>query len=711
MSSENIHRDEGKNKNIDIMASRETPTDKRGQSSRSQSSRSSDPLPQPSSPQAKASEPLPGSTGSPSGKFNPNIRRMPQKNSNITGSIISAVIIVTLLFSAYVYMRSGQPVEREVSMSEVLQEIVNENVESVVIREDKVIAELEESSDGDDSIFAYIQGNTNFFELLQGEGVTLSDLDVEVAVEPVTNVNWVDIISLLFMVLAVVGVFFFIRSMQSSGGKLLDFGQSKARLIFGKKSNVGFDDVAGIKESKEELQEIVMFLKNPKRFTKLGARIPKGVILVGPPGSGKTLLARAVAGEAGVPFFHTSGSEFEEMLVGAGASRVRDLFSKARKAVPCIIFIDEIDAVARKRGTTLHSGNTEQTLNQILVEMDGLEPRTNVIVMAATNRPDVLDPAILRPGRFDRTIRLMLPDVNERAEILKIHARGKKMSEDIDFLSVARSTIGFSGADLENALNEAAIMAAKAGKSFIEEEDIHEAALKVRYGPEQKSKKREEEDIKMTAYHEAGHALVAHYTPSADPIHGVSIISRGMTGGLTMFMPEKDRESLTRKQMLAKIAVLAGGNAAEQVIFKDTSTGASSDIKAATELARNMVKRYGMTKKLGFIQYGDMDEMEYLGYGYERQDYSDETARDIDLEVKRIIESAWNSAYEILTAHEEELNELAALLLEREAIDADEVNLFFEKGKDAVIQGIKGGKSTEKGSSTQNGRSSADKES
>ena len=601
-----------------------------------------------------------------------------KKNGNVSGAIVSAIVVVAMIFSGYFYMRVGAAPEMEVSMTAIVDEIKDDNVTSLVVRENRVIATLDTSYKDFDVVYAYLQGNTDIFQFLQGEGITLSDVDFDVAVEPVTRVNWVDVLSLVFMLLLAVGVFFFVRNMQSSGGKLLDFGQSRARLIFGKKTEVGFDDVAGIKESKEELQEIVQFLKSPRKFTKLGARIPKGVLLVGPPGSGKTLLARAVAGEAGVPFFHTSGSEFEEMLVGAGASRVRDLFKKARKAVPCIIFIDEIDAVAKKRGTTLHSGNTEQTLNQILVEMDGLEPRTNVIVMAATNRPDVLDPAILRPGRFDRHIVLTLPDASEREQILKIHARNKKIAKEVDFGRISRTTIGFSGADLENALNEAAIMAAKKGKVAVEEKDIQEASLKVKYGPERRSRKREEEDIRMTAYHEAGHALVSRYVPHSDPVQGVSIISRGMTGGLTMFMPEKDRESFTRKQMIAKISVAAGGNVAEKIVFEDTSTGASADIKMASDIARDMVKKYGMSESLGFIKYGDLDEMEYLGYGYEQREYSDDTARDIDMEVKKIVTEAWKLAETVLKKHVEELHRLAELLLEKEVIDSAEFEAFFD---------------------------------
>ncbi|MBN2100970.1 ATP-dependent zinc metalloprotease FtsH [Candidatus Dojkabacteria bacterium] len=602
------------------------------------------------------------------------------RRSNISGALISAVLVAVMLISGYIYLRSMGESAEKVSISDIIEEIKDDNVEDVTIREDRVFIETDDESEIGEGkkFFAYIPEGADFIESLQQEGLKLSDIDANVTVEPVTKVNWVDVVSIALMALLAVGVFLFVRSMQNSGGKLLDFGQSKARLIWGRKSDVGFKDVAGIKESKEELIEVVQFLKNPRKFTKLGARIPKGVLLVGPPGSGKTLLARAVAGEAGVPFFHTSGSEFEEMLVGAGASRVRDLFKKARRAAPCIIFIDEIDAVAKKRGTTLHSGNTEQTLNQILVEMDGLEPRTNVIVVAATNRPDVLDPAILRPGRFDRNIVLTLPDVHEREQILEIHSKNKKLAEDVDLAKIARRTVGFSGADLENALNEAAILAAKEDKKQIESKDIEESALKVRYGPERKSKKRESEDIKMTAYHEAGHALVAKYMKHADPVDGVSIISRGISGGMTMLLPKKDRENRTRNQMEAFIAVTVGGRVAEKIKFKDITTGASQDIKVATEEARDMVTKYGMSDKIGFVQYEDLDEMKYLGYGYTKKEYSEETARDIDLEVKRIIDEEQEKVENILTEHKDELDGLAELLLEKEVIDAEEFEAFFK---------------------------------
>ncbi len=606
------------------------------------------------------------------------VKKVDPKIANRNGIVFTLLLFVFMAVAGYGYFSDELSGVEEISQTQMLQEFQNEEVESAYQKGNRAYLDLKEE---ENDVYAILPGEKSLLEVLQDEEIMVSELDVDIKTEEVSEVNWMDIISLLFMGALAVGVYLFVKNMSSSGGKLLDFGQSKARLILGKKSSVGFDDVAGIEESKEELIEVVDFLKNPKKYQKLGARIPKGVLIVGPPGSGKTLLARALAGEADVPFFHTSGSEFEEMLVGAGASRVRDLFNKARKAAPCIVFIDEIDAVAKKRGTTLHSGNTEQTLNQILVEMDGLEPRINVIIVAATNRPDVLDPAILRPGRFDRHIVLTLPDLREREDILKIHAKNKKIDKKVDFKKMARRMVLFSGADIENTLNEAAILAAKNGKTIISEKEIEDASLKVKYGPQRKSKKREEEDLKMVAYHEAGHAIVAYYTPKSDPVRGVSIISRGITGGMTMIVPEKDLENLTRKQMEAEIAILTGGNAAESIAFGDVSTGASSDIREATRTARDMVTKYGMSKNLGFVKYGTPEDTLVIGYGYESKDFSDQTARDIDKEIQTIVQEAWNNAHKILTDNRKELDRLAALLLEKEEIDEKEFKDFFKNKK------------------------------
>jgi cell division protease FtsH len=605
-----------------------------------------------------------------------DIRKLSNRNTN--SAILAAIFVILLFLGGYLYIKSTQEPAKDVSLTDAIAEVQSGNVTKAIEREGNVYFSLKEKKDSKyKEIVVALPPAISFSDYLKNEGLTITDLGIEYKYEEVSRVPWMDILSIVFMAALAVGVFLFVRNMQASGAKVVEFGKSQARLIWGKKTDINFNDVGGIKESKEELIEIVQFLRNPRKFTRLGARIPKGVLLVGPPGSGKTLLAKAVAGEAGVPFFHTSGSEFEEMLVGAGASRVRDLFRKARRASPSIIFIDEIDAVAKKRGTTLHSGNTEQTLNQILVEMDGLEPSVNVIVMAATNRPDVLDPAILRPGRFDRNIVLSLPDAAEREAILILHARGKKISKEVDFAGIAKRTVGFSGADLENILNEAAIMAAKKDQKEVILANIDESTLKVKYGPERKSRKRAEEDLRMAAYHEAGHALVARFTPETDPVHGVSIISRGMTGGMTMFQPVKDRENTSRNRLMARIAIATGGNVAEKLIFNDVSTGAASDIQYATETARDMVTRYGMSSKLGFVQYGNMDEMSYLGYDYDTKKYSDVTARDIDLEVQGLVEKSWQAAKKILLEHKKELDGLAKLLLERESLDEKEFEAFF----------------------------------
>jgi cell division protease FtsH len=448
----------------------------------------------------------------------------------------------------------------------------------------------------------------------------------------------------------------------------------------GKKTGVGFENVAGIEEVKDEVKEIVDFLKHPKKYEAAGARIPKGVLLTGAPGTGKTLLARAVAGEASVPFFHASGSEFEEMLVGAGASRVRDLFDKAKKASPCIIFIDEIDAVAKKRGTVLHSGAGEQTLNQILVEMDGLEERANVIVLAATNRPDVLDPAILRPGRFDRTVHVHMPDFKGRREILDVHSKDKKFAEDVNLESIAKKTIGYSGADLENLLNEAAIMAALDDRKIINQEDLSEAYLKVKLGRKKKDRELEEEDLKTTAYHEAGHAIVARFTPKSDPVEQVSIISRGASGGATVYLPEKDTKHMYKDQILARMRSGVAGRASEEIFIGRISTGASSDIRHVTEMTREMITQYGMSDKLGMVKYGDEEETKHLGYSYGGgRGYSEEYAKRIDDEVKEIVDEAYSDAKKILREHENEVKKLVEMLLEKEVVSGEEFEKIFEE--------------------------------
>lgn len=519
-----------------------------------------------------------------------------------------------------------------------------------------------------------------FTEILQNEGVSLDQDNFEIVSSTVPGGITLDTI---LTVLTIVGFIFLgviiFRSAQASGMGLMQFGQSKAKMFFGQKTETTFKDVAGIDEAKEELHEIVDFLKNPSKYLKMGARIPKGIIMFGAPGTGKTLLARAIAGEAGVPFFHTSGSEFEEMLVGAGASRVRDLFAKAKRAAPALIFIDEIDAVARKRGTRIQSGSTEQTLNQILVEMDGFEKNTNVIVIAATNRPDVLDRAILRPGRFDRQVRIELPDKDGRLDILKIHARNKKFAKNVNLERVAGRTVGFSGADLENILNEAAIIAAKANQTEITNADIDEAVSKIILGPAKRSRKRTKEELDLVAYHEAGHALVSKYTEGAVPVDKISIVSRGSAGGVTMFLPEKDESIVSMKRLLADIRVSLGGRAAEEVVLGDISTGASNDIEKATRVARNMIQKYGMSKDLGLVQYGQSMDNAYLGYAYgDNKDFSEKSAELIDDEIRKIIQEAYADALQIVQTHRNKLDEIAHLLLDKEVVDKEEFNKLFE---------------------------------
>ncbi len=465
------------------------------------------------------------------------------------------------------------------------------------------------------------------------------------------------------------------------GNKTMSFGKSKARVTNGaEKTKVTFNDVAGVDEEKEELEEIVEFLKTPKKFTDMGARIPKGVLLVGQPGTGKTLLAKAVAGEAGVPFFSISGSEFVEMFVGVGASRVRDLFDQAKKNAPSIIFIDEIDAVGRQRGAGLGGGHDEreQTLNQLLVEMDGFGTNEGVIVLAATNRPDVLDKALLRPGRFDRQIVVSAPDVKSREQILEVHARKKKLAEDVDLKTVARNTSGFAGADLENILNEAALLAARRNLDCIGMKEIEDAMVKVTMGPEKKTRVRSEKENKLVAYHEAGHAVVSRYLPTQDKVHQISIVPRGMAGGYTMYRPTEDKSFRSKTEMEENIVSLLGGRVAEKLILDDISTGASNDIERATAISRAMVTKYGMSEKLGTITFGADQEEVFLGRDLAHaKEYSEETAAIIDEEVKKIVDAGYEKAINILSEHVDKLHAVAKILLEKEKIDGEEFDKIF----------------------------------
>ena len=465
------------------------------------------------------------------------------------------------------------------------------------------------------------------------------------------------------------------------GNKTMSFGKSKARMTNGaEKTKVTFNDVAGVDEEKEELEEIVEFLKTPKKFTDMGARIPKGVLLVGQPGTGKTLLAKAVAGEAGVPFFSISGSEFVEMFVGVGASRVRDLFDQAKKNAPSIIFIDEIDAVGRQRGAGLGGGHDEreQTLNQLLVEMDGFGTNEGVIVLAATNRPDVLDKALLRPGRFDRQIVVSAPDVKAREQILEVHARKKKLAEDVDLKTVAKNTSGFAGADLENILNEAALLAARRNLDCIGMKEIEDAMVKVTMGPEKKTRVRSEKENKLVAYHEAGHAVVSRYLPTQDKVHQISIVPRGMAGGYTMYRPAEDKSFRSKTEMEESIVSLLGGRVAEKLILDDISTGASNDIERATAISRAMVTKYGMSERLGTITFGADQEEVFLGRDLAHaKEYSEETAAIIDEEVKKIVDAGYEKAINILSEHVDKLHAVAKVLLEKEKIDGDEFDKIF----------------------------------
>lgn len=567
---------------------------------------------------------------------------------------------------------------KTVAVSDVINNVKKGNITQIVVDGDKLIATEKNGT----QIEAYKESSADVYSLFDNAGASLKDKNVKVVVKDLSTMSgWVNLVGAVLPVLLMVGFFYFIfRQARGTQESIFSFGQSKAKLYNKDTPKVTFNDVAGVDEAKQELAEIVDFLRNPQKYKSMGARTPKGVLMIGPAGTGKTLLARATAGEANVTFFSMAGSEFMEMLVGVGASRVRDLFSTAKKAQPAIIFIDEIDAIGRQRGNGLMGGHDEreQTLNQILVEMDGFTTNEQIIVMAATNRPDVLDPALVRPGRFDRRVSLELPDVEGRKEILLIHAKGKPFEKEVNWDKVAKRTVGFSGADLENMLNEAAILAARLGKKAIDMDDLEEAATKVKIGPEKK-RLQSEEDRRMTAYHEAGHALVSWQMPHMDPVHRISIVSRGMTLGHTM-MENIDRVHETKSRLIEQIAVMMGGRAAEDMIFGEITTGASNDIEKATQVARAMVMKFGMSD-LGPLTL----EIEKSS-PYEEGELSDEMRAKIDREVSKIIDAGYKSAITVLKNLHGKLDMLAEELLKQETLDADDfIKLIGPKVQPATV--------------------------
>ena len=604
---------------------------------------------------------------------------MKQRQSMGGVGLLILMLLVIMFFSLKV---PGMATERELSYPEFMVYLENKTVESAQIRPNREVPTGE-------VVFETTSGDREEFNVLDVKEVemALRKAGVPYTTTSVRQDSYFMTVILPIALSAGVLIFLFMFINSRSGGganaKMMNFGRSRARMV--STSKVNFTKVAGLEEEKEELEEIVDFLKNPQKYTGVGARIPKGVILVGPPGTGKTLLAKAVAGEAGVPFFSISGSDFVEMFVGVGASRVRDLFEEAKKNAPCIVFIDEIDAVARQRGTGMGGGHDEreQTLNQLLVEMDGFGVNEGIIVMAATNRVDILDPAILRPGRFDRKVAVGRPDVKGREEILGVHTKEKPLGEDVDLHRIAQTTAGFTGADLENLMNEAAINTAKEGRKFLTQTDIEKAFIKVGIGAEKRSKVISEKDKKITAYHEAGHAILFHVLPDVGPVHTVSIIPTGVgAAGYTMPLPEQDELHMTKGRMLLNIMVSLGGRIAEEIIFDDITTGASQDIKQATSMARAMVTEYGMSEKLGMINYGGDNNEVFIGRDLAHtRTYSEEVASEIDSEVKRIIDECYAKAKQIILDHEDVLHSCCALLMEKEKIGQAEFEALFQDGE------------------------------
>lgn len=603
---------------------------------------------------------------------------MNSRNQSYVIYVLLFIAIVAMVVYNFSQQNSSQDV---LTINQIAADIQKGSIKRIVEDENRLKVTY---SDGTQKTSTK-ESNTSLIEQLVSLGVTpaqLSPDNVNVEIKPPSA--WVGIITALGYILPFIilgGAFFFIfRQAQGSNNAALSFGKSRARMFSGDQPTVTFNDVAGVDESKEELKEVVEFLREPQKFISLGARIPKGVLLVGPPGTGKTLLAKAVSGEAGVPFFSISGSEFVEMFVGVGASRVRDLFDQAKKHSPCIVFVDEIDAVGRQRGAGLGGSHDEreQTLNQMLVEMDGFDTDTNVIIMAATNRPDILDPALLRPGRFDRRVVLDRPDVRGREAILNVHIKGKPLGTDLNLSIIAKSTPGFVGADLENLVNEAAILAARRNKKVIGQSEFEESIERVIAGPERKSRLISEEEKRIVAYHEAGHAVVMNTLPEADPVQKVSIIARGMAAGYTLALPLEDRTLMPRKKFIADIVGLLGGRAAEEIVFDDITSGASNDIERVTQLARAMITRLGMSEKMGPMVYGQKEELIFLGREIsEQRDYSESVAQQIDQEVKQLVVTSYARAKEILVQYREKLDAVAQKLIEVETITRDEFEAIF----------------------------------
>jgi len=587
-------------------------------------------------------------------------------------------LMMVLLFNLF---NKPQTMKDKIPYSEFLSYVEKGEISSVVIQGNEISGQFLDGR----KFQSFTPEDPELVRILRDKGVKIS------AQPPEDSPWYMTVLISWFPMLLLIGVWiFFMRQMQSGGGKALSFGKSRARLMNETGHRVTFDDVAGIEEAKDELEEIIEFLRDPKKFTRLGGRIPKGVLLMGAPGTGKTLLARAIAGEAGVPFFSISGSDFVEMFVGVGASRVRDLFVQGKKNAPCIIFIDEIDAVGRHRGAGLGGGHDEreQTLNQLLVEMDGFESNEGVILIAATNRPDVLDPALLRPGRFDRQVVVPVPDIRGREQILRVHVRKIPLAAGVDLAVVARGTPGFSGADLENLVNEAALMAARQNKEIVELADLETAKDKVLMGAERKSMIISEEEKHNTAYHEAGHALVARLTPETDPIHKVTIIPRGRALGLTQQLPLDEKHTYRREFLIGNLIMLLGGRAAEELVLHQMTTGAGNDIERATELARKMVCEWGMSDVLGPLTFGKKDEQIFLGREIaQHRDYSEKTAQQIDGEVRRLVVEAYKQAKELLGRHMETLHRLASTLLEKETLDGPEIEAIVGQAVAAEMAG------------------------